>query len=587
MSEMINDEHFKKIERKRKEWEEGPLKKSLERFGVTEPPDRFYTPLDAKNFDFLEKVGFPGTFPFTAGIYPCHVPGAGPVTGGANIGATGKGMVRAGRYSGYGMAEDTRDFYKREIQRGRSVGPNLAFDLPTQIGLDSDDQRALGEVGKTGVIFDSLQDFEILYEPYEGENGLDRIASNWTINAPACVIIAAYIALAEKKGVDPKMLRGTPQNDILKEYIARGTYIFPPKPSLRIFRDILVYCNEYTPRMNIVSIAGYHIREAGATREQTLAFHFANGITYLQAGVDAGLNVDDFVGRFSFNTLGGDMEVLKEIAVRRAARRMWAKILRDRFGSQNPRSWIYREAGGYMVGAATSTKQRPLNNLTRTVIGGVVGALCGYIPSVEPPYDEALGLGWSTEAQQLSEDAAKIIQHEAKLTEITDPFAGSYYMEALTDEMEEKGWELIKKIDDMGGPVGAIEKGYMQRAVAQSAYEKQRKLETGEEIVVGVNAFTGEQELEVLPSSLVPYPYDPNKQASAEENQIKKLVKLRKDRDNHQVERILLQLKEAAQDESANLMPTIKEAVKAYATIGEICGVLREVFGEYSAYGIV
>jgi methylmalonyl-CoA mutase N-terminal domain/subunit len=557
------------------------------RFGVDEAPDRCYTPLDVKDWDFMEKVGFPGEFPFTAGIYPCHVPGAGPVTGGGNIGATGKGMVRAGRYSGYGIAEDTRDFYKKEIQRGRTVGPNLAFDLPTQIGLDSDDPRAEGEVGKTGVAVDSLQDFEIIYEPYEGKNGLDKIASNWTTNAQAFFTIASYIALAQKKGVDPKMLRGTPQNDILKEYVARGTYIYPPKQSLRLFRDVLVYCTEHTPRMNICSIAAYHMREGGATREQALAFHFANAITYLQIGVDAGLNVDDFVGRFSFNTLSGDMEIMKEIAVRRAARRMWARIIRDRFGSSNPRSQIYREAGGFVVGCVSSTVQRPLNNLTRTVIGGVAGAFCGYIPSVEPPYDEALGLGWSTEAQQLSEDAARIIQYEARLTEVMDPLAGSYYIEALTDQIEEEAWDIINKIDEMGGALAAIENGYMQRAVAQSAHEKQRRLETGEDIIVGVNAFTDESELEVLPKQIVPHPYDPSKQGKAEENQIKKLQKLRKDRDNGQVAKAIAQLKEAARDESVNMMEPAVEAVKTYATIGEICGALREVFGEHSTYGTI
>jgi methylmalonyl-CoA mutase N-terminal domain/subunit len=585
MSGTFDEKDIEKITKKRVEWEQGTLKKSLERFGVDEPPDRFYTPMDIQDFDFMEKVGFPGTYPYTAGIYACHVPGAGPVTGGGNIGATGKGMVRAGRYSGYGMAEDTRDFYKKEIQRGRTVGPNLAFDLPTQIGIDSDDPRALGEVGKTGVAFDSLQDFEIIYEPYEGKSGLDKIASNWTTNAQAFVIIAAYIALAQKKGIDPKTLRGTPQNDILKEYVARGTYIYPPKESLRIFRDILTYCTEHTPNLNICSIAAYHMREGGATREQALAFHFANAITYLQIGVDAGMNIDDFVGRFSFNTLSGDMEIMKEIAARRAARRMWAKIVRDRFGSQNPRSQIYREAGGFVVGCVSSTKQRALNNLTRTVIGGVAGAFCGYIPSVEPPYDEALGLGWSTEAQQLSEDAARIIQYEAKLTDVMDPLAGSYYIEALTDQIEKEAWDIINKIDEMGGSLKAIENGYMQSAVAKSAYEKQRRLETGEDIIVGVNAFTDESELDVKVQQMVPYPYDAGKQASAEENQIKKLQQLRKNRDNKAVEAALSRLKEIARDENANLMEATIEAVKTYATIGEICGALREVFGEYSAYG--
>ena len=586
MSRIFDEKYLQRIEQQRKEWETGTLKKSLDRLGVTESPNKFFTPLDIREFDFLNKVGFPGEYPFTAGVYPCQVPGSGPVTGGYHIGGGG-GLVRAGRYLGYGTAEDTRDYYQSEIIRGRTGGPNIAFDLPTQIGLDSDDPLSQGEVGKTGVAFDTLADFEAIYEPFQGENNLDKIASNWTINAPANVVLAAYIALAEQRGIPLDKLRGTLQNDILKEYVARGTYVFPPRQSLRMTRDIIVYCTEHMPLLNPISISGYHMREAGASGVQTLAFTLANAIAYVQLGIDAGLDVDSFVNRFSFNTLSGGMEVLKEICARRASRRMWAKIIRDRFGGKNPRSWILREAGGFLTGAWTSTSQRPLNNLTRAVIGGVAGALAGYIPSVEPPYDEPLGLGWSVEGQQLAEDAARIIHYEAKLTEVTDPLAGSYYIESVTDQIEEDAWELIKKIDDMGGSVGAIENGYMQRALAQSAYEYQKRLETGEETVVGVNAFTGEQEMEVIPNRMVPYPYDAEKRAQAEEKQTAKLAKIRKQRDNHQVETILAQLQEAASDEKVNLMPLTIEAVKAYATVGEISGTLKKVFGEYSGYGMI
>jgi methylmalonyl-CoA mutase N-terminal domain/subunit len=586
MSKTFDEKNLERIKKQQKEWETGTLKKSLDRFGATESPNKFYTPLDIEEFDFLEKVGFPGEYPFTAGVYPFHVPGSGPVTGGYHIGGGG-GLVRAGRYLGYGTAEDTRDYYQSEIVRGRTGGPNIAFDLPSQIGLDSDDPLSQGEVGKAGVAFDTLADFETIYEPFQGENNLDKIASNWTINAPVNVVLAAYICLAEKRGIPQKALRGTLQNDILKEYVARGTYIYPPRQSLRVTRDILVYCAEHTPLLNPISISGYHMREAGASREQALAFSLANAIAYVQLGIDAGMDVDSFINRFTFNTLSGSMEILKEICARRASRRMWAKIVRDRFGSKNPRNWLLREAGGFLTGAWTSTSQRPLNNLTRAVIGGVAGALAGYIPSVEPPYDEPLGLGWSIEAQQLAEDAARIIHYESKLSEVTDPLAGSYYIEAMTDRIEEEALDLIKKIDDMGGPVGAIENGYMQSAVARSAYEYQRKLETGEETVVGVNAFTGEQEIEVMPNRMVPYPYDADKRAKAEEKQIAKLKKIKKERDNRQVEKILAQLKEAANDEKVNLMPLTIEAVKAYATIGEICGTLKQVFGEYSGYGTI
>ncbi len=586
MSGMFDDKYLQRIEKQRTEWEADTLKKSLDRFGVTESPNKFYTPLDIREFNFLEKVGFPGEYPFTAGVYPCQVPGSGPVTGGYHIGGGG-GLVRAGRYLGYGTAEDTRDYYQSEIVRGRTGGPNIAFDLPTQIGLDSDDPLSQGEVGKAGVAFDTLADFETIYEPFQGENNLDKIASNWTINAPANVVLAAYITLAEQRGIPIKSLRGTLQNDILKEYVARGTYIFPPKQSLRMTRDIIVYCSEHLPLLNPISISGYHMREAGASRVQALAFTLSNATAYVQLGVDAGLDVDSFVNRFTFNTLSGSMEILKEICTRRASRRMWAKIVRERFGSKNPRNWLLREAGGFLTGAWTSTSQRPLNNLTRAVIGGVAGALAGYIPTAEPPYDEPLGLGWSIEAQQLAEDAARIIHYESKLSEVTDPLAGSYYIEAMTDQIENETWELIEKIDDMGGSLGAIENGFMQRSVAQSAYEYQRKLESGEEIVVGVNAFTGEQEIEVIPNRLIPYPYDALKRAEAEEKQISKVTKIKNKRDNHKVKTILVQLQEAARDEEVNLMPLTIEAVKAYATIGEICGTLQKVFGEYSGYGTI
>ena len=586
MAGVFDREYNEKVASEREKWEADTLKKSLQRFGVTESPNKYYTPLDVKGHDFLEKVGFPGQYPFTAGVYPCSVPGSGPVTGGYHIGGGG-GLVRAGRYLGYGTAEDTRDYYQSEIVRGRTGGPNVAFDLPTQIGLSSDDPLSSGEVGRTGVAFDTLADFETLYEPFQGKNNLDNIASNWTINGPANVILAAYIVLAEKRGIPISKLRGTPQNDILKEYTCRGTYIFPPRPSLRMMRDMFLYCLEKMPLMNLTSISGYHMREAGASREQTLAFTMSNAITYLQVGVDAGLDIDSFINRFTFNTLSGSMEVLKEICVRRASRRMWAKIVKDRFGSKNPRSWLLREAVGFLNGAWTATSQRPLNNLARAVIGGVAGALAGYIPSVEPPYDEPLGLGWSVEAQQLAEDAARVIQYEAKLTEVIDPLAGSYYIEAITDEIEKQAWEIIKRVDDMGGAVGAIEKGYMQRSIAQNAYEYQKKLESGEEMVVGVNAFNDKQELEVLPNRMVPYPYDPAKRSKAEEKQLTRLYSVKKNRDNAQVNRLLSQLGEAAHEEQVNLMPLIIEAVRSYATIGEICGTLKEVFGEYSDYGTI
>ncbi len=586
MSGDFREDSLKNVKRQREAWEQGTLKQALDRFKINKSPNEFYTPLDIHDFDFLEKVGFPGEYPFTAGTYASSVPGSGPVTGGYHIGGGG-GLVRAGRYSGYGTAEDTREYYQREIARGRKGGPNVAFDLPTQIGLDSDDFQARGEVGRTGVAFDTLADFEVLYEPFKGDTDLDKIASNWTINAPTIVILAAYIALAEERGLDLAKLKGTLQNDILKEYVARGTYIFPPRQSLRLFRDTVVYCNENLPNLNPVSISGYHMREAGASRVQALAFTMCNAIAYVQVGVDAGLDVDSFIGRFSFNTLGGGMEVLKEICARRASRRMWARIVKDRFGSKNPRSQILREAGGFLTGAWNCTTQRPMNNLTRAVIGGFAGALAGYIPSAEPPYDEPLGLGWSIEAQQLAEDAAKILHYEAKLSQVQDPLAGSYFFESMTDQIEKEAWELIGKVDSMGGSVAAIDNGFMQRAVAESAHQYQRKLENKEELVVGVNAFTGPQEIEVLPNRAIPYPYDVNKRAKAEDLQVAKLTQIRKKRDNTRVKKALKVVEEVSLDENVNVLPATIESVKAYATIGEICAVLRKTLGEYSTFGSI
>lgn len=581
---MFDKKKLDEIEKARKEWEEGTLKKSLERFRIKESPNRFYTPLDIKDYDFMEKEGLPGTYPFTADIYPCAAPGSTHLPGGGHLMAGG-GLVRAGQYSGYGTPEDTRDYYKNEIARGRRQGPNQAFDLPTQIGYDSDNPLAKGEVGKVGVAVDTLRDMEIIYEAFVGDMDLDKIASNWTINAPANIILAMYIALAEKRGIPQEKLRGTPQNDILKEIVARGTYIFPIKPSLRMVRDTIVYCTEHIPLMNTISICGNHMREQGANAPQTLAFTICNLITYIQLGVDAGLDIDKFVPRFSANHLSGSMEFFREIALQRATRRLWAKTIKERFGTKDPRTCLYRPSQWARQGDYTCTVQRPLNNFTRAVIGGIAGALSGGNPGVVPPYDEPLGLGWSLEALQLNEDARRIIQYEAQLCDVIDPLAGSYYVEALTDEVEHQAEEIIAKIDAMGGMAAAIENGFVQREISRSAYEYHKQVESGQRIIVGVNAFTGEHELEVLTNRLVSYPYDPEKRAKAEERQIANLTEVKRNRNNRKVKEALKRLKEGAKDEKINLIPPILEAVKEYATMGEICDVLRSVFGEYRFLG--
>ncbi|MFO7773122.1 MAG: methylmalonyl-CoA mutase family protein [Dehalococcoidia bacterium] len=577
---MANKEMLEEIERRRAEWEEKVLKKQLARFGVTESPQKFYTPLDVKDYDFLRDVGFPGQYPFTAGKYASLPPGVAPAVGGGHASAGG-GLVRAGRYSGYGTAEDTRDYYKFMISRGRVPGINLAFDLPTQCGYDSDAPEARGEVGRTGVAIDSLRDFEVLYEPFTGEADLDKINSAWTINPMANVILAMYIALAKKRGIPITKLNCTPQNDILKECVSRGTHIFPLGPAMRMTRDTIVFGAEEMPGLRPVSINGHHPREAGATREQVLGLHLAFGIAYVQLGIDAGLKIDEFAGRITFNDSSGSLEMFKEIAYLRTARRMWAKIMKDRFGAKNPRSMIYRDVGGCMMGHDNCTVQRPLNNLVRSVIGGVAEALSGYVPTCYPPFDEALGLGHSMEAIQLEQDAARIIMFEARLCDVVDPLAGSYYVEHLTNELEKAGWDIISQIDQMGGIVAAIESGWLDREIAKSAWAHQKAIESGEQIVVGVNKFIGEGELEININRVVPNPYDPEKRARAEELQIANLNKVRKERDNQAVRATLERVKEAAQDESANIIPSLVEAVEAYSTVGEITATLKEVFGTY------
>jgi methylmalonyl-CoA mutase, N-terminal domain len=571
--------NLKAIAEAKREWEKHSVAPALKKFKLAENPTRFYTPLDLPDFDFLEKVGFPGQYPFTAGTYAFLPYQAGQK--GTGFIPQSPELVRAGRYSGYGAPEDYRDYQLRMRSLGAKTGPNIAFDLPTQVGYDSDSPIAEGEVGRVGVAVSSLRDFEVIYEAFTGELDIDRIASNFTINAPANMIIAMYVALAEKRGIPTEKLRATPQNDILKEFVGRGAFIFPPGPSMRMMRDSIVFITRYLPNLNITSIGGYHMREAGATREQDLAFSMVIGAAYLQEGVNAGLEIDSFAPKFSFNVFGGSMEFYKEIAFQRAARRMWARILKERFGAKEPRSMLLRQAHTAHIGCSATTLQRPLNNLVRIAVGGMASAMSGGAPEAWPPYDEPLGLGWSLEAIQLAEDAQRILQHEAKISEVMDPFAGSYFMESLTDQMEEAGWKEFEKIQTMGGVVAAIESGYMQQEVAKSAYNRQKRIESGEDLVVGVNCFTGEHELDVKTTRLVPHPYDPKSMELAESKQIANLKEVKRSRDSRSVTQVLKDLEGAAKKETENLIPKLIECVKAYATIQEMCDVLRGVFGKY------
>ena len=491
------------------------------------------------------------------------------------------GLRRAGRYSGYGTAEDTRDYYKHINALGSKMGPNLAMDLPTQCGYDSDNPLIRGDVGKVGVSIDSLRDMETIFEAFQGDRDLDRTASNFTINAPANIIIAMYFALADKRGVTLDQLRGTPQNDVLKEFIARGTFIFPPKHSMRMFRDSALFFTEHVPKMNLTSIGGFHIREAGSTREQDLAFSMAIGCAYLAEGVNAGIDIDDLASKFSFNAFGGSMELLKEAAFQRAARRMWARMMKEKFNAKNPRSMMLRQPGGAHMGYVNCTKQRPLNNLTRAVVGAIASSLSGGPPNAAPPFDEPLGLGWSLEAIQLSEDAGRILQYESKLTEVSDPLAGSYYVENLTDEIETAAWSELEKIEKMGGAAAAIESGYIQREMAKSAYDRQKRIERCEDLVVGVNCFTDESDIEVMVDRVVDHPYDQSRREASENSQIEALKELKRSRENRTVSRLLKEVEAAAKKEETNLYPLFIECAREYVTEGEICDVLRGVFGEY------
>ena len=575
---MFKKEYLEKVKEAKKTWTEKIEKKSLERFGIEESPNKFFTPLDIEDFDFLKDGGFPGAYPYVAGRYP--VSAIRTFYGkGSTAGVGAKLKKSAGRYSGYGTPEDTRDFYNDMREKGFQVGgPNLACDLPTQTGRDSDDEFAEGEVGTVGVAVDSLRDFEIIYEPFVGDMGIDKIATNWTINGACNYFIAMYAALAQQRGIPLDKLRGTPQNDILKEYVARGTQIFPPKASMRMTRDSITYCTENMPNFNIMSISGYHIREFGASRVQTVAFTFANAIAYFELGMNAGLDIDKFAHRMTWLSFGGGMEVLKEVAVRRAARRVWSHIMKDRLGSKKPSNAIIRELGTMLIGYWTATKQRPLNNLTRSVLGGAFSALIGDNPFCSPPYDEPLGLGHSLEAQQLEEDAARIVIEEAKLCEVFDPFAGSYYIESLTSRYEKEIVELIDQIDKMGGAVATIETGWMKEEMMRSSDAFRRGMEDGSIVQVGVNKYTGDDEMVVTTARTVSY--DAERRATVEERKLESLAELKKNRDNEKVQAWLKRIKEAAEDESVNLIPIFIDAVKDYVTIGEVHETLTEVFGE-------
>ncbi|AFG36072.1 methylmalonyl-CoA mutase, N-terminal domain/subunit [Fervidobacterium pennivorans DSM 9078] len=515
---------------------------------------RVYTPEDIQDLDYVEDLGFPGDYPYTRGVQPT--------------------MYRARfwtmrQYAGFGTAEESNKRYKYLLQQGQT-GLSVAFDLPTQIGYDSDDPMAEGEVGRVGVAIDSLEDMEILFDGIP----LDQVSTSMTINSTAMILLAMYIAVAEKQGVSQDKLSGTIQNDILKEYIARGTYIYPPEPSMRLITDIFEYCSKYMPKWNPISISGYHIREAGSTAVQEVAFTLADGIAYVEAAMKKGLDPNVFGKRLSF-FFAAHNNFLEEIAKFRAARRLWAKIMKNRFGVTDPDAMKLRFHT--QTGGSTLTAQQPLNNIIRVTIQALAAVLGGTQSLHTNSYDEALGLP-TEESARIALRTQQIIAYESGVADTIDPFGGSYVVEAMTNEIEKRAMEYIEKIDQMGGMIKAIESGYVQKEIHESAYKHQLAVEKGEEIIVGVNKFQIEEDLKQTQILKV----DPE----LEKKQKERLKKLKERRDNEKVKKLLNKIKEVATTDE-NLFPYVLEAVKAYATVGEISNALREVFGEYTETVII
>ena len=515
------------------------------------PEQGLYTPLDIQETDYAEDISFPGVYPYTRGVQPTMYRGR---------------FWTMRMYAGFSTAEESNKRYRYLIESG-ATGLSCAFDLPTQIGYDSTDPISEGEVGKVGVAIDSLADMEILFDQID----LGKVSTSMTINAPASVLLAMYIAVAEKQGVSADKLKGTIQNDILKEYAARGTYIFPPRPSMRLITNIFEYCSKNVPNWNTISISGYHIREAGSTASQEIAFTIADGIAYVEAAIKAGLSVDAFAGRLSF-FWNAHNNVLEEVAKFRASRRIWAKVMKERFHAEKPKSMMLRvhtQTAGSML-----TAQQPNNNIVRVALQTAAAVMGGTQSLHTNSRDEALALP-TEESVMVALRTQQIVAYESGLADVVDPLAGSYYVEAMTNRIEKEAWEDIKKIDDLGGAVAAIEKGYIQKEIQDSAYKWQMDVESGARVIVGVNKFQVEEE---APKNLLKV------DASVGEKQKAKVEAMKAKRDNAAVQAALAELKKACADEHENLMPHILAAVKTYATLGEICGVMREVFGEYEAH---
>lgn len=552
----------KKLDESYQQWEETNYKKTIAKNPEREksfttvsfvPVAPLYTPNDNDLESYEKNLGYPGQFPFTRGVQPTMYRGK---------------LWTMRQYAGFGTAKESNERYRFLLAQGQ-MGLSVAFDLPTQIGYDSDDPLAYGEVGKVGVAIDTLADIEILFNQIP----LDKVSTSMTINAPASVLLALYIGVAEKQGISKDKISGTIQNDILKEYIARGTYIFPPKQSMRLITNIFEYCSKEVPKWNTISISGYHIREAGSTAAQEVGFTLADGIAYVNAAISAGLDVDKFAGRLSF-FFNSHNDLLEEVAKFRAARRIWAKIMKERFHAKDSRSMMLRFHT--QTAGSTLTAQQVDNNIVRVAVQTLAAVLGGTQSLHTNSRDEALAL--PTEASvRTALRTQQIIAYESGITNTIDPLAGSYYVEKMTDEIERMAMEYIEKIDSFGGAAEAIEQGFQQLEIQKAAYQFEKEVEAGERIIVGVNKFQVEEEPmhDLLRIDM-----------KVQEEQIKFLKQIRAQRSQSEVDAKLLALKNAAEGD-ANLMPLIVEAVKVYASVGEICNTLRKVFGEYREHVVI
>ena len=538
------------------EWEEQRLNPARQRgerkphfeTGSGIPMKPLYTPKDLDAHDPLRDEGFPGTYPFTRGIQPTMYRGR---------------IWSIRQYAGYGTAKDANARFRYLLAHGQP-GLSVAFDLPTQMGLDSDDARSAGEVGQVGVAIDSVRDMQELFDGIP----LADVSTSMTINAPAPVLVAMYVVAAERQGVEARAVQGTVQNDVLKEYIARGTFIYPPKPSLRLAADLIAWCSQQAPRFNPISLSGYHIREAGSTAPQEMAFAIANACAYVQAAIDRGIAVDSFAPKLSwiFNT---HIDFFEEIAKYRALRRMWSTIMRDRFGARDERSLTLRTHT--QTGGSTLTAQQPENNIVRAAIEALAAVLGGVQSLALSCYDEALSIP-TEKAQRIAVRTQQIIAEEIGVTGTVDPIAGSYYVEWLTDELERQAVALYREVEERGGAVACIESGWMQQLIQDEAYRTEQAVARGEKVIVGVNKYTESEEREA------PLLFRPDEQAMIEQGDRLRLV--REERDSGGVETALRGLRAAAEGD-AELMPAILDSVRAEATLGEICGTLRDVFGDY------